>query len=368
MARPALAVTRRLVASGLAALTLMLGLVVTAVPASAHSVSGVGATNWQTVLTSVSPPLAGLTLRVVENGSQLELVNHGPEVVVYGYEGEPYLRVGPKGVFINTRSPAAYLNCSRTGCPVPVNADAAAAPVWEQISTGQAILWHDHRTHWMGKQPPPEVAANPGVRHVQASWTVTMARGATPVSARGYYVWVPGPSAFPWLIVVLTLLSATLAAALSRSWRWLAALTAVVAAVDFAHAVMVAWFWTGNSVFKVAELFDGSSYQIPGWILGIAATWLLWRHQALGRKLAVVVGASAVIFTGTFDAAVLDRPFAPFDGSILLNRICVAVCLGIGAGVVVGCIALLRAARSRVEYLDDDEFPAGDAVGVEGLN
>jgi hypothetical protein len=360
-----LAVARRLVAWVLAALAALLGLLAAATPASAHSVSGVGATNWQTVLTSVSPALPGLTLRVVENGSQLELVNHGPEVLVYGYEGEPYLRVGPKGVDINTRSPAAYLNCSRTGCPVPANADASSPPVWQQISTGQAILWHDHRTHWMGKQPPPDVAANPGVRHVQATWTVTLARGSTPVSAHGYYVWVPGPGAFPWLIVVLALALGAVAAALSRSWRWLAALTAVVAAVDLAHAVVVAWFWTGTTVFKVAELFDGSSYQIPGWILGIAATRLLWRRQGLGRTLAVVVGASAVLFTGIFDAAVLDRPFAPFDGSIVVDRICVAICLGAGAGLVVGAVALLRADRSRVVYVDDEE-PAlgGDADGV----
>lgn len=350
--------TRRFRSAVLAAPVIaLLGLVAMvglASPASAHSVSGVGATNWHTTLTSVTPTLPGVSLQVVENGSRLELTNHGPEVEVFGYDGEPYLRVGPLGVFVNTLSPAAYLNCSRNGCPVPPYASSKAPPRWEKISTGQTILWHDHRTHWMGRQLPPDVTRDPGARHVQAHWTVSMAQGRTAITATGYYTWVPGPGAFPWLVVVLILAGVGIVVAVSKSWRVLAVATGVVVGVDFGHAAVVAGFWAGNTVFRIAELFDGSSYQIPGWILGLVAVRLLWRHAPRGRQAALWAGASAVVFTGLLDFAVLNHSAAPFAGSIALDRVCVALCLGLGLAVVVGALALLRADRIRVEYSDAD--------------
>ena len=332
----------RLVAAMVIAATALAGLVVDASPASAHAVSGVGATNWQTFMTSIEPQLPGVELKVVENGSQLELVNHGPEITLFGYEREPYLRVGPHGVFVNLASPATYLNCSRKGCAVPAGVSASDPPKWQKLSSLDTVVWHDHRTHWMGSQLPPFVAAHPGQRHIEAHWTVTMARGPTLITATGYYEWFPGPGAFPWVVVSLGLLAGGLVVALTRSWRWLAALVGLVAAVDFGHAVVVAWFWAGSGIYKVFQLFEGSSYEIPGWILAVFAVRLLWQHRHLGLKFAVVVGASAAVFTGGFDVAVLDRPFAPFDGGIVADRAAVATCLGLGLAVAVGAVVLLR--------------------------
>jgi hypothetical protein len=358
-------VTRRLFASAVVALIGLVAMVGLAPPASAHSVSGVGATNWQTTLTGVSPAVAGLTIRVVEDGSRLEIVNHGPEIVVDGYDGEPYLRVGPKGVFINTKSPAAYLNCSRNGCPVPAAADAKAPPEWQQFSTGQTVLWHDHRIHWMGRQAPPDVARDPGVRHVQDRWTVTMTQGATPITVTGELTWVPGSNPFPWLLLALALAGIGAVVALTRSWRWLALATGVVTAVDFAHAVGVAWFWAGNWIFKAAELFEGSSYQIPGWILGYLAVRLLLRGDRRGRVAAAIAGGSALLSTGVLDFTVLSRSQAPFTGPLVVDRLAVAICLGLGVGVLVGALALIRAERPKVEY--DDDFEVDDAELREAL-
>src|SRR5690348_9803616 len=68
------------------------------VPAAAapFGTSPTGATDFSTVLTGVSPAAAGVTVEVTENGERLRLVNTGPaDVVVLGYLGEPYLRIGP---------------------------------------------------------------------------------------------------------------------------------------------------------------------------------------------------------------------------------------------------------------------------------
>jgi hypothetical protein len=52
-----------------------------------------------------------------------------PSIVIRGYEGEPYLRFSPRGVFQNVRSPAAYLNRSRfPRGDAPASADPAAPP------------------------------------------------------------------------------------------------------------------------------------------------------------------------------------------------------------------------------------------------
>jgi hypothetical protein len=348
--------TRRLFALAVVPLAWLVGMVASAAPASAHSVSGVGATNWQTTLTGVIPATPGLSVRVVENGSRLEVTNHGPDVVVLGYEGEPYLRIGPHGVFINTRSPAAYLNCSRSGCSVPATADAGATPRWEQFSNSQTALWHDHRIHWMGNQLPPDVARAPGQRHVQARFTVTLLQGSSRIEVKGDYTWVPGPGPFPWLVLAAALAAVAILVAVTRSWRVLAVATGLVVAFDFGHAVAVAGSWSGGPVFRVAQLFEGSSYQIPGWILGALAVRLLSRGRPRGRQAAACAGASAVLFTGLLDFQVLARSQGPFAGPVALDRLCVAVCLGLGLGVVAGALALIRADHPRVEYEGYDEY------------
>ena len=83
-----------------------------------------------------------------------------------GYDDEPYLRVGPHGVFENTRSPATYLNRSTTitGTP-PQSADVErGARVAHGSSSGTTASWHDHRAHFMGGDDPPRVARDPGTR------------------------------------------------------------------------------------------------------------------------------------------------------------------------------------------------------------
>lgn len=138
---------------------LALGLLVAlATPAAAHSAAGgAEASNFKTRLSDVRPTVTGVDFEVIENGNRLQLTNTAPEdLVVLGYQQEPYLRVGPDGVFENRRSPATYLNQDRQATtPVPGSADPEAEPEWEKVSDGHVARWHDHRVHWMGEQDPP---------------------------------------------------------------------------------------------------------------------------------------------------------------------------------------------------------------------
>src|SRR5215211_4262842 len=99
-------------------------------PAAAHGGQGAErspAANYRTSISAVTPDAEGLEVRVREAGSRIELTNRtGKDITVSGYEGEPYLRITPNGVFENTRSPATYLNRDRRGrAAVPATADAS---------------------------------------------------------------------------------------------------------------------------------------------------------------------------------------------------------------------------------------------------
>ena len=89
-------------------------------------------------------------------------------MLVFGYQGEPYLRIGPRGTWQNDRSPAVFLNRTR----IPTREaphdqyDAKATPRWRKISSAPVASWHDHRTHWMATDDPPEVRRDPGSTHV----------------------------------------------------------------------------------------------------------------------------------------------------------------------------------------------------------
>ncbi len=333
-------------------------LVAMAAPASAHTVSGVGATDWRTTLTAVTPAVPGLSVRVIETGSRLELTNHGAEVLILGYEGEPYLRVGPQGVFENVLSPATYLNCSRTGCPVSPDANPSAPPQWKHISNSQTVRWHDHRIHWMGGQPPPDVQRAPGQVHERPPWTVSLRQGQTPITITGHLTWVPGPSPLPWLLLALLLAVGASLIGLSAAWRLpLAALVLLLTINDFYHALAIALSASGNLTTQMGRFFSGSFYSIIGWVLGLLAVRLLVRNNPDGLYAAAFAGVSAALFTGLLDITVLSRSEAPFDGPLWLDRVTVAVSLGLGIGVAVGSVlALRRAPRPEYEYeYEDDE-------------
>jgi hypothetical protein len=181
-------------------------------PAGAHG-RGSDATNLRSRVLE-TPPLDGVTFRVRGGDDLLELRNDGDgEVLVLGYEGEPYLRVGVDGVFENLRSPATHLNDDRYvtataadgSLPVPAEVDADADPVWRQRSSGSRAAWHDHRIHYMAPGRPPQVT-DPAVETVVfARWEVPVVAAGEGHVVAGDLRWIPGPSPLPWLGVAAVL-------------------------------------------------------------------------------------------------------------------------------------------------------------------
>lgn len=192
--RPFAVIARALTLPGAIAVTL----VVLAAPASAHTIGSVGPMSFKTTITSVDPQVPGISVRERGNGAMLDVTNTtDTEVVVQGYDGEPYLRIGPDGVFENVNSPATYLNKKWDRSAVPPATDPTAAPVWREVSTADHARWTDHRIHWMGEDTPPQVKADRSSFHHIADWTVEFTYGGTPMTVHGTLDWVPGPSRSP---------------------------------------------------------------------------------------------------------------------------------------------------------------------------
>jgi len=158
-------------------------------------------------LEGVQPPANGLDLEVTGGDRFLVLTNGtSKEVVVMGYDDEPYLRFLPSRVVeVNTRAPSKYANEDRYALrPVPAEADSDATPKWQAVSRDGSYRWFDHRIHLMEKGKPPQVK-DEGQRTKIFDWDVPMTVGGAPAKAVGTLEWVPASSsgASPLLFVGL---------------------------------------------------------------------------------------------------------------------------------------------------------------------
>jgi hypothetical protein len=120
-----------------------------------------GNPDYRSVIDRVTPNVPGVSFEVLSYDAYMELVDKsGHEVVIYGYEGEPYARILKDGtVQVNKLSPAKYLNDTRfpVESSVPPSANAKAPPKWETTDDSGTFLWHDHRMHYGAESVPPQV-------------------------------------------------------------------------------------------------------------------------------------------------------------------------------------------------------------------
>lgn len=315
----------------------LLWLIALASPAAAHAVAGEDASNFLTRLVSITPEMDGLHMEVLENGNRIELTNDtDQEIVILGYQDEPYLRVGPDGVAENVRSPATYLNRDRDATTaVPGTADADAEPEWSQVSDGNVARWHDHRVHWMSEGEPDRA----GERHTVFEWVVPIRAGETLVEARGDLLWIPGPSPLPWLALAAVLFAVTAIASWSDAWRpAVAAALAILIVADMVHAVGVSLASVGGLGSQVGNIFSGGGIvSVIGWIIGIVGLVLLVQGRATGMVVAAFAGMLIAFNGGIADLGGLSRSQVIFAWPESLARAAITVALGVGLGLLAGC-------------------------------
>jgi hypothetical protein len=344
---------RRIASAALVTVLLALVTVMTtAAPAGAHGPGGLQPTNYQTRILRITPPVPDLRVRSVDLGNNIELTNHGDhDVVVLGYDDEPYLRVGPSGAYRNDRSPAVYINRSATVIgKVPASADPTAAPLWHRIGDGPTLKWHDHRTHWMGPDDPPSVTRSPGSIHLVQEFRLTLVRdpaasSSTKVVVIGDVRWRPGPSPWPWLVGALALGVAIVIAGHRRRWaRTMGVALAILSVTQMLHVVGL---W-GSSTASSWSRLAAAAYALGGIVLAVMAIVVLLRRGPYAAVPVALLGALALTLAGgVADVTTLSRSQVPTTIAQWLDRLTVAVTLGSGSGLVVLSAWRLRRSEPR---------------------
>ena len=180
-------------------------------PASAHQANP----NYLTRVDAITPATKGVSVDVINRDDQLLLRNSsGREVVVEGYNDDPYARIAADGtVSVNTRSPAYYLNDDRYGeAPIPKGVTGTGAPRWKVLDKTGRFQWHDHRMHWMARTRPPQVK-DPGKRTVVFDWKVPLEVSGRRGDIAGTLFWTPRPATPVAFIVIASVVMVALCAA-----------------------------------------------------------------------------------------------------------------------------------------------------------
>ena len=327
-----------------AGLALLLG-VTSAEPAAAHALgAGTEASNYRTGIRGIEQGAPGISVRTVP-GEQLELTNRSDqEVVVLGYRLEPYLRIGPGGVYENQRSPSTYTNLFRTApADIPSEFDPKAAPDWRRVGDGPSAAWRDHRSHWTGPDPPA-VKASPGTPHVIVpDWQVPLRQGDRTMVVRGDITWVPGPSPWPWVLTAVGLFAAALAAAGGyRRPRVLAVVALVAVAADMVHT---AGALLASTAPLATELY-GVVTSAAGWATAGVAAWRLLRGRADTGLLYLLLGGVFLTLAGALpDLSALGRSQLASSFGPVVTRAAITFTLGLGAAMVVAGLAGFRSPR-----------------------
>jgi hypothetical protein len=326
------------------------------------------------------PGLAGVTWTVHTGGLLVEVVNRGDGVlVIEGYDGEPYLRIGPDGVERNRNSPAAYLDRERFGrVAVPPNADADAAPDWHRLDDEPRHVWHDHRTHWMSPSPPTFVAADPLERglmelalvgHLGSAgeeegafhdWTIPLSHDGAEAVLSGELVWRDPPPAWPWLLLGAVLVSPGLLglrrAGRAGPARSVALVVGAVAAVNAIHLVDDLLAWPSHPLDDLFGLLHTGLFLGAG-LVGAVWAWLV----ESGRLLALGVASGAVLYhQGMVHGPMLLAAGFPTVWPDPLIRLTVG--LAFAQAVLVVAVLAVTARRSRAGVGQDQPSSTTSSV------
>jgi hypothetical protein len=335
--------TRRLAGRRVASFATAFGLALAAGAGTAHA-DPPAPTDFLSRVVSIDPPVAGLAADVVGGDSFFRLTLAASvtvEVVVLGYQEEPYLRFLPGGaVEENERSPTTYLSASKYAMSTPPpEADADAPPVWRRIASDGSWSWHDHRTHWMTTVPPPDASRGD---QILASSIELRVDGA-PVTITVTSTWMAAPSSAPPLIGaiaggVLGLLAMRRSGA-HRVW-W----PAIVIALAAVGASMVGLWQTWSLPDETGPPLAAWAIPVTVGIVALVAAIAIARRWSRFTLLGVVLVAAVQLLVWSAQRRdVIDHAILPTNAPFWLDRAITAGAAGLAA--VMGAFALASVVR-----------------------
>jgi hypothetical protein len=234
-------------------------------PASAHTRAPTVALD---VRLRVTGTPAGVHAEVLDGDRALRLrVDRPVRVVVQGLVGEPVLRFGPDGVWVNRASPTAEgdrLTQAGTG--------------WKRLGSAPALTWHDHRL-----APPRGLGST-------ARWTLPLTVDGRRTALRGEFLRAARPEPWPWLAATVAAM-----AAVGAVWRYArirrrAAATGLAATAALAALTASAAFATGDPIARAGKWLDVAA----AGALALVALWALSiRRWSVRGWVTTLVGAVA---------------------------------------------------------------------------
>jgi len=292
-----------------------------------------GPTDYRSEVVAVVPETPAVAVSIVGGDAFVELeVAPGTEVLVVGYQNEPFLHIRPDGVVEeNERSPSVYVSRTRMGgADVPDYADAALPPAWKAVATGGRYAWHDHRAHWMSPDAP--TTAVPGDKVQTGVIPLIVAGVAVSVTVDTY--WLPAPSRVPLYAGAVGGVMLVVGALVGRRALAWPLLVAALAAAG------VGWW-------QFSSLPAETDPRLVWWLLPAVAAASASAAVVLGRRLV----AYALVILGGLELAAWVfvrragawRALIPTDAPLVLDR---AVLVGVAvvalAAMAGGIIALYR--------------------------
>ncbi len=320
---------KRVIRTVVLATTVLLGI---AAPVSADEAVP---SRYRTEVVSITPDVDTIEVALIGGDNFVELtVDAGHEVIVLGYQGEPYLWFQTDGtVSENRRSEATYLDDTRYGTvEVPEGLSPSDDPEWVPVADGGRWAWRDHRAHWLSDTPPLGLA--PGDQVLDN--TIPLEVDGTPVTVRLVSNWVPDASRLPVDVAALLGLALGFTAMTRRG------VPGVPVAIAGALATIV-------GVWQVLSLPAETAPGPQVWILpvvslaaGVVAT--LYRRLGWSNWLAVG-GAVAVTVWAGIRAEVIRYAVLPTNAPFWFDR---AVTAGVAVtGVVTVAATLIGTLRRR---------------------
>jgi hypothetical protein len=306
---------------------LLVVLVALAAPpaAGAHGRSGRVAVDFRADVLRVPH---GVTARIYESDLAVRLTaGAGRPVVVLGYLGEPFIRIGPAGVVVSKTSPTA---------------GAAKAVVH-----GRSVVWHDARVRGL-----PSGAKRKG-------WSIPLIVDGGRTRIEGQIWRVSAPPAWPWIVLGLPFLVVAAVLLAARPTRWVRA-----AAVCFGLAAAVGLVVTGAGFALNSSASEGKWVEAANEVV-FALVGVLFLLRGKPDTRAIAGGA-----LGLLGLAVGLSDLEVFRHGVVLsvlpsNLIRAIVALTIAAGAVATCLGLIVFAAAADRPIEGgDEFSGGPPDGL----
>lgn len=318
-------VPRRVVICSLAAFVVL----VTPTPASAHVRASAVAVDYRARVFPLRPELrAALAARVYKTDQALGLtVRRGHTVVVLGYTGEPFVRIGDDGVAVNASSPTA-------GAVGLLRSTSGRG--WRLQAGRRTVVWHDARVRGL----PPELD--------RGRWSVPVVVDGRRLRLEGEIWRIHVPSPWRWLAFGVPFVAVALWLVIRRrtslrpaavAFGVAAAAGTIATAATFALAATASggrWAEAANElVFALVGLGvvargSADARPIAGGALGLLALW-------------VGLSKVPVFLHGVVLAALPATP----------TRLLVAFTISVGAAATVAGLGVLFDVLER-----SDELPA----------